>query len=102
GRQSAAPEARDDLAAGLPEGRGELLLRDVEAVLAGHQHPALEVRAIGVDQHAVDVEDHRPRSRSHPSFLPDGPRACNATTALVGAPQTTLDCVHGTFRSRGE
>src|SRR5262249_34512201 len=78
--QVRSPEARDDLAAGLSERRGELLLHDREPVLATHEEPAPHVRVVGIDQDAVDVEDHGARGNGHPRVLPEPAPRCNERT----------------------
>ena len=81
-----APEARDDLAAGLPERGGELLLRDRQPVLATHEEPAPHVRVVGIDEHAVDVEDHGSPFPGHraPSCPMRRPHATRCRFRLTG------------------
>ena len=58
-----------------------------EPVLATHEEPAPHVRVVGIDQHAVDVEDHgRPvpehRASSCPTRRPHATRRAAAHNSL--------------------
>jgi len=54
-----APEMRDDLPARAPECRGELRLGEMQTFALGHRKPASIMGVIGIDQHAVHIENYR-------------------------------------------